>query len=97
MSTPRPPPAAPGAQHRRRPRCETTPARAWTGTSGSSIGGGRTAAEQTLAFTPVASVGLTGTHTLTASGQALDDPNHSTTAGTQLCMDDNGGFTTTGD
>ncbi|MEY9932037.1 hypothetical protein ABH926_006686 [Catenulispora sp. GP43] len=153
---------------------ETTPTRAWTDTSGSGVGGGRTAAEQTLAFTPAtssgaetvtvanpgtqtttvntaaslqitasdsknnaltysatglpaglsisssglisgtpsqtgtspvtvtassgsasgsttftwtvspAAVNLTGTHTLTASGQALDDPNHSTTAGTQL-------------
>lgn len=65
---------------------ETTPARAWTDTSGSSVGGGRTAAEQTLAFTAVGSApsSLTGTHTLTTSGQALDDPNHSTTAGTQL-------------
>ncbi|ACU74515.1 Ricin B lectin [Catenulispora acidiphila DSM 44928] len=153
---------------------ETTPTRAWTDTSGTGIGGGRTAAEQTLAFTPATSSGtetvtvanpgtqtttvstavslqitasdsknkaltysatglpaglsissagkisgtpsatgsasvtvtassgtatgsttftwtvgpaaanLTGTHTLTASGQALDDPNHSTTTGTQL-------------
>jgi hypothetical protein len=153
---------------------ETTPVRAWTDSSGSSIGGGRTAAEQTLTFTPTTSSGaetvtvanpgtqtttantaaslqitasdsknnaltysatglpaglsisssglisgtpttagsstvtvtassgtasgsatftwtvapaaanLTGTHTLTASGQALDDPNHSTSAGTQL-------------
>ena len=31
-----------------------------------------------------APVNLSGTRTLTASGQALDDPNHSTTAGTQL-------------
>ncbi|MCP2340426.1 RICIN domain-containing protein [Actinomadura rupiterrae] len=30
---------------------ETTPARAWTDTSGSTVGGGRTAAEQTLKFT----------------------------------------------
>ena len=153
---------------------ETTPSRAWNDTSGSSVGGGRTAAEQTLAFTPATSSGaetvtvadpgaqtttvntaaslqitasdsqnkaltysatglpaglsisssglvsgtptatgsstvtvtaasgtasgsttfawtvtsapvnLSGTRTLTASGQALDDPNHSTTAGAQL-------------
>jgi hypothetical protein len=150
---------------------ETTPVRNWTDTSGSTVGGGRTAAEQTLSLTPVgtaaetvtvanpgnqstavgaavslqltgtdsagkpltfgatglpaglsisasglvtgtptaggtsgtvtvtASSGtatgstsfswavtslLAGTHTLTAGGKALDDPNHSTTAGTQL-------------
>ncbi|MGK4585372.1 RICIN domain-containing protein [Kitasatospora sp. HPMI-4] len=33
-------------------RTETTPARSWTDTSGDPVGGGRTAAEQTLAFTP---------------------------------------------
>lgn len=32
---------------------ETTPPRAWTDTSGTTIGGGRTAAEQTLSFSPV--------------------------------------------
>ncbi|WP_329561345.1 RICIN domain-containing protein [Kitasatospora sp. NBC_01266] len=63
---------------------ETTPTRSWTDTTGSTVGGGRTAAEQTLTFTPTASSSLNGSHTLTASGMALDDPNHSTTAGTQL-------------
>ncbi|MCS0602688.1 RICIN domain-containing protein [Streptomyces sp. LP11] len=32
---------------------ETTPVRTWTDRGGSSVGGGRTAAEQTLSFTPV--------------------------------------------
>ncbi|MDH6109267.1 hypothetical protein P3T36_000039 [Kitasatospora sp. MAP12-15] len=149
---------------------ETTPTRSWTDTTGSAVGGARTAAEQTLTFTPTgtaaetvtvvnpgnqsskagsalslqltgtdsagkaltfsattlpaglsispsglvsgtpttagttkvtvtASSGtaststtftwsvtpaLNGTHTLTIAGQALDDPNHSVTAGTQL-------------
>lgn len=65
---------------------ETTPTRSWTDTSGSSVGGSRTAGEQTLTVTAVgtSSGSLDGSHTLTASGKALDDPNHSTTAGTQL-------------
>ncbi|TQF06916.1 hypothetical protein E6W39_37900 [Kitasatospora acidiphila] len=67
---------------------ETTPARYWTDTTGSPIGAGRTTAEQTLTMTPVGTVSgggnLNGTHTLTTGGKALDDPNHSTTAGTQL-------------
>ncbi|MDH6575988.1 RICIN domain-containing protein [Kitasatospora sp. MAP5-34] len=62
---------------------ETTPARSWTDTTGSAVGGARTADEQTLTFTPTGTT-LAGTHTLTASGKALDDPNHSTTPGTQL-------------
>lgn len=32
---------------------ETTPARSWTDTTGSSVGGSRTAAEQTLTFSPI--------------------------------------------
>lgn len=65
---------------------ETTPARFWTDSTGSGVGGGRTAAEQTLAVTPVgtASGSLNGVHSLTTGGKALDDPGHSTTAGTQL-------------
>lgn len=65
---------------------ETTPTRSWTDTSGSSVGASRTAAEQTLTVTAVgtSSGSLNGPHTLTASGKALDDPGHSTTAGTQL-------------
>ncbi|WP_129309121.1 RICIN domain-containing protein [Streptomyces sp. L2] len=65
---------------------ETTPARFWTDTSGSSVGDGRTAAEQTLTLTATgpAPSSLDGTHTLVTGGKALDDPDHSTTAGTQL-------------
>ncbi|MGW4274229.1 RICIN domain-containing protein [Streptomyces seoulensis] len=63
---------------------ETTPVRSWTDASGNAVGGSRTAAEQTLALTPVGTASLDGVHTLTASGKALDDPDHSTTAGTQL-------------
>ncbi|MBY8881981.1 RICIN domain-containing protein [Actinacidiphila acidipaludis] len=65
---------------------ETTPTRAWTDTSGSGVGAGRTASEQTLSITPVGTSGgsLDGAHALTDSGKALDDPGHSTTAGTQL-------------
>jgi hypothetical protein len=65
---------------------ETTPARSWTNSTGNGVGGTRSAAEQTLTMTAVgtSSGNLNGTHTLTTSGKALDDPNHSTTAGTQL-------------
>ncbi|MEU9097842.1 RICIN domain-containing protein [Streptomyces sp. NPDC048361] len=66
---------------------ETTPTRSWSDTTGSAVGGARTAAEQTLALTPTGSAtggSLDGTHTLTASGKALDDPGHSTDQGTQL-------------
>ncbi|WP_035850894.1 RICIN domain-containing protein [Kitasatospora azatica] len=64
---------------------ETTPTRSWTNTTGNAVGGARTAAEQTLTFSQVDSTpALNGTHTLTASGKALDDPNHSTSPGTQL-------------
>ncbi|MER7753828.1 RICIN domain-containing protein [Kitasatospora sp. NPDC097643] len=65
---------------------ETTPARTWSDTTGNPVGGARTAGEQTLALTPTGAGNgpLTGTHTLTAAGKALDDPAHSTTAGTQL-------------
>ncbi|MYR45500.1 RICIN domain-containing protein [Streptomyces sp. SID5910] len=63
---------------------ETTPARSWTDASGSSVGGARTAAEQTLTLTPVGGAALDGTRTLTASGKALDVPDHSTNPGIQL-------------
>ncbi|MEU6172366.1 RICIN domain-containing protein [Streptantibioticus parmotrematis] len=65
---------------------ETTPVRTWTDSSGNPVGGGRTAAQQTLTITAsgTAPVGLTGTHTLSIGGKALDDPNHSTTTGVQL-------------
>ncbi|MFE2275157.1 RICIN domain-containing protein [Streptomyces lavendulae] len=64
---------------------ETTPARSWTDTGG-GVGGARTAAEQTLTLTAVgpAPGTLDGTRTLVSGGRALDDPGHSTTAGTQL-------------
>ncbi|AKU19250.1 ricin B lectin [Luteipulveratus mongoliensis] len=63
---------------------ETTPGRSWTSTAG-GVGDSRTAAEQTIALTPVgASDSLAGTRTLVTGGKALDNPNHSTTAGTQL-------------
>jgi hypothetical protein len=66
---------------------ETTPARYWTDTTGSSVGAGRTAAQQTLTMTAVGSSqggSLNGVHTLVTGGKALDDPNHSKSAGTQL-------------
>ncbi|HEY3479100.1 MAG TPA: RICIN domain-containing protein, partial [Streptomyces sp.] len=65
---------------------ETTPARSWTNSTGNSVGGTRSAAEQRLTMTAVgtSSGNLNGTHALSTGGKALDDPNHSTTAGTQL-------------
>nr|WP_223187254.1 RICIN domain-containing protein [Streptomyces sp. CBMA29] len=65
---------------------ETTPARYWTNGTGNAVGGARTAAEQTLTMTPVGTApgGLNGPHALVTGGRALDDPGHSTTAGTQL-------------
>jgi len=65
---------------------ETAPTRSWTNTTGNAVGGTRSATEQTLTFTQVgAGTGdLTGTHTVIASGKALDDPGHSTSPGTQL-------------
>ncbi|MFJ3583173.1 RICIN domain-containing protein [Streptomyces sp. NPDC090127] len=65
---------------------ETTPARFWTDTSGSGVGGSRTAAEQTLTLTPVGEApgSLDGVRTLVTGGRALDNPGHSTTPGTQL-------------
>ncbi|MEV4397085.1 RICIN domain-containing protein [Nonomuraea sp. NPDC049607] len=65
---------------------ETTPVRHWSDTSGGTVGGRRTAAEQTLTLTDTGAAGgdLSGVHTLTAAGKALDDPDHSTTPGTPL-------------
>lgn len=65
---------------------ETTPGRSWTDTSGSGVGGARTAAEQTLTLTPVGEApgSLDGVRTLVTGGKALDNPGHSTTPGTQL-------------
>ncbi len=61
---------------------ETTPARSWTDTTGSPVGAGRTAAEQTLTLTPVGDAPRTVT--LTAGGKALDNPDSSTADGTGL-------------
>ncbi|RSN28327.1 hypothetical protein DL990_26965 [Amycolatopsis sp. WAC 01416] len=63
---------------------ETTPPRSWTDTTGNAVGGGRTAAEQTLKFTDAGAGTLGGVHTLAAAGKNLDDPDSSTTAGTPL-------------
>ncbi|MFD3662516.1 RICIN domain-containing protein [Streptomyces sp. NPDC058659] len=66
---------------------ETTPTRTWTNSTGNAVGGTRTASEQTLTLTAVGQApgGIAdGDHTLSASGKALDNPGHSTTAGTQL-------------
>lgn len=64
---------------------ETTPARYWTNTTGNPVGGTRTANQQTLTISAVGTVAdLSGTHTLSLSGMALDDPNWSTADGTQL-------------
>ncbi|MEU3771211.1 RICIN domain-containing protein [Amycolatopsis keratiniphila] len=63
---------------------ETTPLRSWSDTTGNAVGGGRTAAEQTLKFTDAGAGTLGGVHTLAASGKNLDDPDSSTAAGTPL-------------
>ncbi|MFJ9952898.1 RICIN domain-containing protein [Kitasatospora sp. NPDC091207] len=66
---------------------ETIPARSWTNATGDAVGGTRSAGEQTLTLTATGTVPdppLDGTHTLTAAGKALDDPDHSTAQGTQL-------------
>ncbi|GLZ38024.1 RICIN domain-containing protein [Actinokineospora sp. NBRC 105648] len=63
---------------------ETTPTRHWTDSTGNPVGGGRTAAQQTLAITAVGTAGLGGNHSIAVGGKALDVPGHSTTAGTQL-------------
>ncbi|MFJ3901644.1 RICIN domain-containing protein [Streptomyces sp. NPDC090025] len=66
---------------------ETTPQRSWTDTSGSPVGAGRTAAEQTLGLTVTGDAptgSLDGVRTLTTGGKALDDPDSSSANGTQL-------------
>ncbi|WP_435973372.1 RICIN domain-containing protein [Streptomyces sp. Qhu_M48] len=66
---------------------ETTPTRTWTNTTGNAVGGTRTANEQTLTLTVIGEAPdmiPDGDHTLTTSGKALDNPDHSTTPGTQL-------------
>ncbi|WP_406405016.1 RICIN domain-containing protein [Streptomyces sp. NBC_00879] len=73
---------------------ETTPVRAWTNTTDNSVGSTRSAGEQTLTLTATGSAGTVadgnrslladGNHTLVIGGKALDNPDHKTTAGTQL-------------
>ncbi|WP_030689214.1 RICIN domain-containing protein [Streptomyces globisporus] len=66
---------------------ETTPTRSWTNTTGNPVGGARGAGEQTLTLTATGAAPGTvpdGAHTLVTGGKALDNPNHSTTGGTQL-------------
>ncbi|RAG83829.1 hypothetical protein DN069_20085 [Streptacidiphilus pinicola] len=60
----------------------TAPQRGWDNTG--SAGDTRPVAAQTLAFTAAATGDLSGTHTLTLGGEALDDPNWSTTQGIQI-------------
>ncbi|MGW2373941.1 RICIN domain-containing protein [Kitasatospora sp. NPDC001683] len=61
----------------------TSPQRTWNNTS--SGGDTRPVSAQTLTFTAATGTpSLNGTHVLSVSGKALDDPNWSTTAGTQL-------------
>lgn len=62
---------------------ETTPVRSWTA-AGTAVGGTRSAAEQTLSLTEVAAAPtLDGVRTISAGGKSIDNPNHSTTPGTQ--------------
>ncbi|MEU0092327.1 RICIN domain-containing protein [Kribbella sp. NPDC006257] len=65
---------------------ETTPTRDWTNATGNAVGGTRTGSEQTLSLTQVGSApqNLNGVHTISTGGKALDDPDRSTVAGTQL-------------
>ncbi|PKV83714.1 RICIN domain-containing protein [Streptomyces sp. TLI_146] len=65
---------------------ETTPIRTWTDTTGSGVGGSRTAAEQTLTLTATGSApaNLNGPHTVSVSGKALDDPDWSKAPGIRL-------------
>ncbi|MFJ7069909.1 RICIN domain-containing protein [Streptomyces sp. NPDC101115] len=65
---------------------ETTPVRNWNDTTGSSVGGGRTAGEQSLTLTATgdAPSPLDGVRTFTTGGKALDDPDSSTANGTRL-------------
>ncbi|MCX2185307.1 RICIN domain-containing protein [Streptomyces sp. SKN60] len=71
-----------------RPAAETTPARSWTDTTGSPVGAGRGAAEQTLSLTATGTAppALDGVRTLTtvSGGKTLDDPDSSSANGTQL-------------
>ncbi|SIR96921.1 RICIN domain-containing protein [Microbacterium sp. RURRCA19A] len=69
---------------------ETAPVRAWTDASGSTVGAGRTAAQQALTLTAVGtapvSADLSGNRTITSGGKAVDVPDHSTTTGKQLAL-----------
>ncbi|MBO1414952.1 RICIN domain-containing protein [Streptomyces sp. FH025] len=66
---------------------ETTPARSWTDTSGSAVGGRRTAAEQTLAFAPTGTA--PETVVLTAPGDQSGTVGKA--ASVQLSATDNAG------
>jgi hypothetical protein len=57
---------------------ETTPARSWTDTTGSNVGGGRTAAEQTLTLTP--------TGRAPESVLAIDPGTQTSTVGTAVSL-----------
>lgn len=59
-------------------RAETTPSRNWTDTTGSTVGGGRTAAEQTLTLTP--------TGTATESVLVANPGNQASTVGTAVSL-----------
>jgi len=65
---------------------ETTPVRSWSDTTGNPVGGGRTAAEQSLTLTATGDAPSVpdGVRTLVTGGKALDDPDSSTANGTQL-------------
>ncbi|MER5640618.1 RICIN domain-containing protein [Kitasatospora sp. NPDC002227] len=75
---------------------ETTPGRNWTDTSGSSVGGGRTAAEQTLSLTPTGSAA----ETVVVAGPGARTGTVGTAVSLQLTATDNLGkpltFTATG-
>lgn len=65
---------------------ETTPTRDWTNTTGNTVGGNRSGAEQTLTVTQVGTApqNLNGVRTVSTGGKALDNPDRSTVNGTQL-------------
>ncbi|WMX48763.1 RICIN domain-containing protein [Streptomyces roseicoloratus] len=65
---------------------ETTPVRNWTDATGSSVGDGRTAGEQSLTLTATGDAPSSpdGVRTFTTGGKALDDPDSSAANGTQL-------------
>ncbi|MCX4751590.1 RICIN domain-containing protein [Kitasatospora sp. NBC_01287] len=61
-----------------------TPTSAGTGSATVTATAGTATGTTSFAWTVQAAGGLTGAHTLSIGGKALDDPNHSRTAGTQL-------------